>query len=91
MARMVQCIKLGKESEGLDFQPYPGDLGKKVFENVSKEGWSLWMSHQTMLINEYRLNPLDPKSRKMIEEQMEQFFWGEGAQLPPDFSPPPSK
>lgn len=91
MSRMVNCVKLGKEAEGLDFQPYPGELGKRVFENVSKEGWQLWLSHQTMLINEYRLNPLDPKARKMIEEQMEQFFFGEGAQLPPDFSPPPSK
>ena len=91
MSRMVNCVKLGKEAEGLDFQPYPGELGKRVFENVSKEGWQLWLSHQTLLINEYRLNPLDPKARKMIEEQMEQFFFGEGAQLPPDFSPPPSK
>jgi Fe-S cluster biosynthesis and repair protein YggX len=88
---MVNCVKLGKEAEGLDFQPYPGELGKRVFENVSKEGWQLWLSHQTMLINEYRLNPLDPKARKMIEEQMEQFFFGEGAQVPPDYSPPPSK
>ncbi|MCG6976088.1 MAG: oxidative damage protection protein [Acidiferrobacterales bacterium] len=91
MSRMVNCVKLGKEAEGLDFQPYPGELGKRVFENVSKEGWQLWLSHQTMLINEYRLNPLDPKARKMIEEQMEQFFFGEGAQVPPDYSPPPSK
>lgn len=91
MSRMVKCVKLGKEAEGLDYQTYPGDLGKKVFENVSKEGWKLWMDHQTMLINEYRLNPLDPKARKMIEEQMEQFFFGEGAELPPDFKPQPSK
>ena len=91
MSRMVNCVKLGKEAEGLDFQTYPGELGKRVFENVSKEGWQLWLGHQTMLINEYRLNPLDPKARKMIEEQMEQFFFGEGAELPPDFSPPPSK
>ncbi|MGW8248119.1 MAG: oxidative damage protection protein [Acidiferrobacterales bacterium] len=87
MARMVNCIKLGKEAEGLDFQPYPGELGKKVFENVSKEAWDAWLSHQTMLINEYRLNPLDPKSRKMIEQEMEKFFWGEGSEAPPDFKP----
>jgi Fe-S cluster biosynthesis and repair protein YggX len=91
MSRMVNCVKLGKEAEGLDFQPYPGELGKRIFENVSKEGWDMWLSHQTMLINEYRLNPLDPKARKMIEEQMEQFFFGEGAEVPPDYSPPPSK
>ena len=87
MARMVNCIKLGKEAEGLDFQPYPGELGKKVFENVSKEAWDSWLSHQTMLINEYRLNPLDPKSRKMIEQEMQKFFWGEGSEAPPDFKP----
>ena len=87
MARMVNCIKLGKEAEGLDFQPYPGELGKKVFENVSKEAWDSWLSHQTMLINEYRLNPLDPKSRKMIEQELEKFFWGEGSEAPPDFKP----
>ena len=87
MARMVNCVKLGKEAEGLDFQPYPGELGKKVFENVSKEAWDSWLSHQTMLINEYRLNPLDPKSRKMIEQEMEKFFWGEGSEAPPDFKP----
>ena len=87
MARMVNCIKLDKEAEGLDFQPYPGELGKKVFENVSKEAWDSWLSHQTMLINEYRLNPLDPKSRKMIEQEMQKFFWGEGSEVPPDFKP----
>jgi len=87
MARMVNCIKLGKEAQGLDFQPYPGELGKKVFENVSIEAWDSWLSHQTMLINEYRLNPLDPKSRKMIEQEMEKVFWGEGSEAPPDFKP----
>ena len=91
MSRMVNCIKLGKEAEGLDFQPYPGELGKRIFENVSKEGWQGWLNHQTMLINEYRLNPLDPKARKMIEEQMEQYFFGEGTDVPPDYSPPSSK
>jgi len=84
---MVNCVKLGKEAEGLDFQPYPGELGKKVFENVSKEAWDAWLSHQTMLINEYRLNPLDPKSRKMIEQEMEKFFWGQGSEAPPDYKP----
>ncbi len=88
MSRMVHCVKLGKEAEGLDFAPYPGELGKRVFENVSKEAWQLWLNHQTMLINEYRLNPLDPKARKMIEEQMEQFFFGEGAKAPPDYRAP---
>lgn len=91
MSHLVKCVKLGKEAEGLDYQTYPGELGKKVYDNVSKEGWKMWMDHQTMIINEYRLNPLDPKARKMIEEQMEQFFFGDGAQLPPDYKPQPSK
>lgn len=87
MSRMVNCVKLKKEAEGLDRPTYPGDLGKRVFENVSKEGWKLWVSHQTMLINEYRLSPIDPKARKFIEEQMEKFFFGDGGETPPDFKP----
>jgi Fe-S cluster biosynthesis and repair protein YggX len=81
------CVKLKKEAEGLDRPTYPGDLGKRVFENVSKEGWQLWVRHQTMLINEYRLSPVDPKARKFIEEQMEKFFFGDGGETPPDFKP----
>src|SRR3972149_6972710 len=67
MARMVKCVKLGKEAEGLDYPTSPGELGKRIWENVSKEAWKMWLGHQTMLMNEYRLNPLDPKARKMIE------------------------
>jgi Fe-S cluster biosynthesis and repair protein YggX len=85
---MVQCVKLGKEAEGLDRPTYPGDLGKRIFESVSKEAWQQWMKQQTMLINEYRLSPMDPKARKFLEEQMEKFFFGEGAETPPDFVPP---
>ena len=88
---MVKCVKLGKEAEGLDFQPYPGELGKRVFENVSKEAWQQWMGRQTMLINEYRLSPLDPKSRKMIESEMEKFFFGEGSAPPAGYVAPSSK
>jgi Fe-S cluster biosynthesis and repair protein YggX len=87
MGEMVQCVRLKKEAEGLDRQPYPGDLGKRVFENVSKEGWQEWLRHQTMLINEYRLSPMDPKARTFLEEQMAKFFFGEGAEAPPDFKP----
>ena len=87
MSRMVQCIKLGKEAEGLDRQPYPGELGQRIFENVSKEAWQQWLSHQTMLINEYRLSPVDPKARKMLEEEMDKFFFGEGVEAPPDYRP----
>jgi Fe-S cluster biosynthesis and repair protein YggX len=84
---MVHCSKLHREAEGLDRQPYPGDLGKRIFENVSKPAWQDWLRQQTMLINEYRLSPMDPKARKFLEEQMEKFFFGEGSDLPPDFKP----
>ncbi|MES9853984.1 MAG: oxidative damage protection protein [Candidatus Thiodiazotropha sp. L084R] len=87
MSRTVECVKLKREAEGLDRQPYPGDLGARVFENVSKEAWQEWLRHQTMLINENRLSPMDPKARKFLEEQMEQFFFGEGSELPADFKP----
>ena len=75
------------QAEGLDRQPYPGDLGKRVFDNVSKEAWQQWLGHQTMLINEYRLSPVDPKARKFLEEEMEKYFFGEGAEAPPDYRP----
>ncbi len=91
MTRMVQCVKLGREAEGLDYPTYPGELGKRIWENVSKEAWQLWLGHQTMIINEYRLSPIDPKSRELLEKEMEKFFFGEGAELPPDFVQPPSK
>ena len=88
MARMVNCVKLGKEAEGLERPTYPGELGKRIYEHVSKEAWQLWLRQQTMLINEYRLSPIEPKARKFLEEQMEKFFFGEGAETPPDFVPP---
>lgn len=91
MARTVKCVKLGKEAEGLDFPTYPGELGKRIFDNVSKEAWKMWMGHQTMLINEYRINPLDPKARKFIETEMEKYFFGEGSQVPEGYKPPSSK
>jgi Fe-S cluster biosynthesis and repair protein YggX len=87
MSRTVNCVKLNKEAEGLERIPYPGELGQRVFDNVSKEAWQMWLQQQTMLINEYRLSPIDPKSRKFLEEQMEKFFFGEGADTPPDFKP----
>ncbi len=90
MTRMVNCVKLGREAEALARPPYPGDLGKRIFENVSKEGWQMWLGHQTMLINEYRLTPFEPKARKFLEEQMEQFFFGGGAQRPEGYVPPSS-
>ncbi len=88
MARMVQCVKLNKEAEGLEYLPYPGELGQKVYDNVSQEGWKMWVGHQTMLLNEYRLSPVDPKARKFLEEEMEKFFFGEGSEAPNEFVGP---
>jgi Fe-S cluster biosynthesis and repair protein YggX len=85
---MVNCVKLGREAEGLDRAPYPGALGQRIFENVSKPAWADWLKHQTMLINENRLSPMDPKARKFLEEQMEQYFFGGGAAMPEGYVPP---
>ena len=86
MSRMVKCIKLGKEAEGLDRPPYPGELGQRVFDNVSKEAWQGWLKHQTMLLNEHRLSPINPKDRKFLEEEMEKYFFGGGPVNPPEFN-----
>jgi Fe-S cluster biosynthesis and repair protein YggX len=90
MARMVQCIKLGREAEGLDFPPVPGPLGARIFEAVSKDAWQQWMKLQTMLINENRLSLMDPRARKYLAEQMEKHFFGEGADQVSGFVPPPA-
>ncbi len=87
MTRMVQCVVLKKEAEGLDRPTYPGDLGKQIFENVSKEGWQKWLRHQTILINEHRLTPIDPQHRKFLEGEMRNFFFGQGSDLPNQFKP----
>ncbi len=88
MARTVKCIKLGREAEGLDFPPYPGELGKRIWANVSKEAWQGWLRHQTMLVNENRLNLADARARKYLLTQMEQYFFGEGADQPAGYVPP---
>ncbi len=85
MARTVHCVKLNKEAEGLDFPPYPGDLGKQLYESVSKEAWQMWLSQQTMLINEYRLSLADPKSQQFLAEELKKYFFGEGSAPPPEF------
>ncbi len=87
MTRMVKCVVLGTEAEGLDKPPYPGELGKRVYDNVSRQAWKRWLGHQTMLINEYRLVPIEPKARKFLEAEMEKFFFGDGSEAPPDFKP----
>ena len=87
MARMVNCIKLGKEAEGLDMLTYPGELGQKIFDGISKEAWQGWVDHQTMLMNEYRLSPINPKDRKFLEEEMEKFLLGDGPSAVENFVP----
>ena len=78
MSRMVECVKLKKMAEGLERQPYPGELGQRVFENISKEAWQLWLQQQTILINENRLSLAEPKSRTFLEEQMVKFLFEDG-------------
>lgn len=87
MPRMVNCIKLGKEAEGLDRPTYPGELGQRIYDNVSKEAWQQWMQHQTILINEHRLSVIDPKAREFLETEMEKFFFGEGSDTPEGYIP----
>ncbi len=86
--RTVKCVKLGRELPGLDRVPWKGEIGKRVYENVSKEAWAMWVNHSKMLLNEFRLNPLDPNAQKIMEEQMEQFFFGDGSKLPEGYVAP---
>ena len=88
MARTVKCIKLGVEAEGLDFPPMPGELGKRIFENVSKEAWQQWIKLQTMIINENRLSLVDPAARKYLAGQVEKYFFGDGTMAPQGYVPP---
>lgn len=85
--RMVKCVKLGKELPGLDEAPWPGELGQRIYENVSERAWELWVEQLKMMINEFRLNPSTPEAQDMIARQMEAFFFGEGAALPPGYVP----
>ncbi len=87
MSRVIYCIKLQKEAEGLEHPPYPGNLGERVYEAVSKEAWQLWLRHQTLLINEQRLQMTDPNHRKYLKDEMEKFFFGEGSSAPSGFKP----
>ncbi len=88
MARMVQCTYLKKEAEGLDFAPYPGELGKRIYTNISKEAFEQWKRHQTMLVNENRLNLADARARQYLARQMEQFLFGGDADKPAGYVPP---
>lgn len=88
MSRTIFCVKLQQEAEGLDFPPYPGELGKRIWENVSKEAWAGWLRHQTMLVNENRLNLADIRARKYLAQQMESYFFGDGGDRPAGYVPP---
>lgn len=90
MARTVFCQLLQREAEGLDRVPYPGELGKRIFENISKEAWQQWLRHQTMLMNEYRLSPIEPKARQFLVAEMEKFLFGAGSSKPEGFVSPDS-
>jgi Fe-S cluster biosynthesis and repair protein YggX len=88
MSRLVKCVKLGKELEGLDRPPWPGELGQRVFENVSKEGWKLWEDRMRMILNEYRLLPFQKEAQELMARAMEEFFFGSGGEAPADHQPP---
>ena len=87
MSRTVYCEKSGMETEGLDFAPWPGELGKRLFEHIGKAAWAEWLAHQTMLINENRLSPLDPKHRAFLQEEMQKFLFEGGADKPEGYTP----
>jgi len=87
MSRFINCAKLKKKAEALDFIPYPGELGKKIYDTICKEAWQLWLAHQTMLINEYRLSMIDPKAREFLLHEMEQFLFGSGSTKPAGYTP----
>jgi Fe-S cluster biosynthesis and repair protein YggX len=87
MSRVIFCSKLKKNSEALNKPPFPGALGQRIYDEISEEAWSMWISHQTMLINEYRLNLIDPEARKFLQKEMENYFFGEGSEKPSGYSP----
>ncbi|MDI9818520.1 MULTISPECIES: oxidative damage protection protein [unclassified Legionella] len=87
MTRQVFCLKLNQETEGLDSPPFPGPLGEKIFNQISKQAWKMWLDHQTMLINEYRLSLIDPKAREFLNEEMKNYFFGNGSEKPTGFTP----
>jgi len=87
MSRTVNCVILKTEAEGLEYAPYPGELGQRIYDNVSKDAWQRWLAHQTMLINENRLTPIEPEARQFLATEMEKFFFGEGSEKPKEYVP----
>ena len=88
MPRSVFCQHEQRETEGLDFAPYPGELGQRIFAGVGKQAWAAWLAHQTMLINENRLSLADPRARQYLTQQLQNYFFGAGADMPNGFVPP---
>jgi len=88
MPRTVYCQHLKREAPGLERVPYPGELGKRIYENISAEAWAAWVRHQTMLINEYRLSPIEPKARAFLVEEMQKFLFDGGSSKPVEYVPP---
>lgn len=88
MSKQVFCIKLNQEAEGMKAPPFPGELGNKIFNQVSQTAWNMWTAHQTMLINEYRLNLADPKSREFLMQELQNYFFGNGSEKPQGFTEP---
>ena len=91
MARMVHCVKLNEELEGLDFVPFPDELGQRIYDNISKEAWQMWINHSVMVINEYRLNLATTEAQEIYDRHLEEFFFGEGTEKPPGYRPPQSE
>lgn len=91
MTRTIFCTKLQKEAPGLEASPYPGELGQRIYDQISQQAWDMWLSHQTMIINEYRLSLADAKARKMLKEEMEKFLFGTGSEKPAGYVPPAEK
>ena len=89
--RMIKCVKFQRELPGLDEPPFDNDLGQRIYQNVSKEAWKMWLEHLKMILNEYRLNLVERESQKIVKQQMEEYFFGEGAALPPGYVPPQTK
>ena len=91
MPRTVKCAKLGKDLPGLEFKPWNNELGQRIYENVSMDAWKGWLEFSKMIVNEYRLDLTSPQGQKLLHEQAEKYFFGEGAQMPPDYVAPPAK
>ncbi|MEP6861230.1 MAG: oxidative damage protection protein [Deltaproteobacteria bacterium] len=91
MPRLVQCMKLGREAPGMPYKPFNNELGQRIYDHISMDAWKMWLEHSKMIVNEYRVDLTSVKGHEMLLEQAEKFFFGEGAQLPPDFVAPAAK